>query len=164
MRCFFIFLPYFLNLFLMDVKVAWLEAMTNIYFLVTFFLGVNTDFKKLDAGFLLLFGFFDRVLIIKLLTLLKLSLSFFVGVFGFAFGFGFGFALFNFISALAALFILLRSYNLMLRRLSFSSNSLRSPGDSMCLPVAMDCISGPVKCIALSLKSLNASIVTGTRG
>ena len=137
----------------------------KIYFL-TFFLGVNNDCNKFDATFfflLLFFGLFD-LLAIKAVAILFILF----GVFGFGPGFDFGFLdVFNFTNALAAsLFdtILLFHYKLILSRLSFSSNSLRSPGESIRLPVAMDSISGPVKCIALIRKSLNASIVTGTRG
>lgn len=165
MRCFFICLPYFLNLLRIDVNVAWLEAMTNIYYFLTFFLGVNADFKKFDAAFFLLvlfFGFLDLILFMKVATRVKFLSSFIVGVFDFGF-----LGVFNFINALATclfVVILLCNYKLILSRLSFSSNSLRSPGDSIFSPVARARISGPVKCIASILKSLNASIVTGTRG
>jgi hypothetical protein len=117
---------------------------------------------------LLFFGLFDLFAIKAVVILFILFDLFADGVFGFGPGFAFGFLdVFNFTNALAAsLFdtILLFHYKLILSRLSFSSNSLRSPGESIRLPLAMDSISGPVKCIALSRKSLNASIVTGTRG
>lgn len=168
MRCFFICLPYFLNLLRIDVNVAWLEAMTNIYYFLTFFLGVNADFKNFDAAFSLLVlfvGFLDLILFMKFSTRANLLSSFIMGVSAFRFLGVLDF--FNFINALAAFLfvaILLFHYKLILSRLSFSSNSLRSPGDSIFSPVARARISGPVKCIASILKSLNASIVTGTRG
>jgi len=118
-------------------------------------------------------GVFDLLPTISVSTLYLLFNSFAESAeFGLGFGFGPGFVfgfldVFNFTNALAAsLFdtILLFHYKLILSRLSFSSNSLRSPGESIRLPDAMDSISGPVKCIALIRKSLNASIVTGTRG
>jgi hypothetical protein len=153
----------------MDVNVVRLEAVTSIYFLLVFFLGVNNDCKKFLAAFFLLlfFGLFD-LFAIKAVVILFTLFDLFAEGAEFGPGFAFGFLdVFNFTNALAAsLFdtILLFHYKLILSRLSFSSNSLRSPGESIRLPVAMDSISGPVKCIALSRKSLNASIVTGTRG
>lgn len=173
MRCFFICLPYFLNLLRIDVNVAWLEAMTNIYYFLTFFLGVNADSKNFDAAFSLLVlfvGFLDLILFMKFSTRANLLSSLIMGVSAFRFLGVFAFGVldfFNFINALAAFLfvaILLFYYKLILSRLSFSSNSLRSPGDSIFSPVARARISGPVKCIASILKSLNASIVTGTRG
>ena len=163
-----------MNLFLIDVNVVRFEAVTSIYFLLVFFLGVNIDCRKgrYASGdlylLLLFFGLFDLFAIKAVVILFILFGLFAEGVFGFGPRFAFGFLdVFNFINALAAsLFdvILLFHYKLILSRLSFSSNSLRSPGESIRLPDAMDSISGPVKCIALSRKSLNASIVTGTRG